>query len=526
MTNISLVAFWAGLAFLLLVRTRTLLAYFQQEDYDWRRFSAVWISIRLFDVMASLAILIGFLAGLVTQSLVVFYAFGAVSCVGIALRERRYRFKKPFVRTGRAARIETLALGFIGLVSLVVFVVPVLGIAVIQAVPLALIGANAVMRPQEERRNQAYIAEASAKLAGFKGIRIGITGSFGKTSVKHVLAQMLAVDGNVFYSRGSINTVLGLTRHIRQRLQASHRYFLAEMGAYGIGSIARLCQFVQPEIGVITAVGEAHLERFGSLEHTAKAKAELAEWVCAHGKLVVVTEAVAALAPFANLIAAHRDMFMICGTGKDCDVQLMPSALGPNGREMRVKIGRQTLNLVSPLLADYNALNICLCLAVVSRVAPDILKFMAAQVSQLEQVPHRLEKKEGINFPLILDDAYNANETGFREALAVLRAMVDQRGGRAVLVTPGIVELGASHDGVHAALGTLAGQTCDDIYAVNADRIPTFVAAAKAAGHAEVKSFARLSEARAEMARSLYGPKDVILYENDLPDVLEDKRVL
>ena len=524
--TLALILSYVALLFFGYVRLRTLLAYFQQEEYDATRFVTAWKDIRLFDILASVAIVVGIVLCLIGVSGPLLLLIGAVLLAGIAWRERGYKFKKPLNMTARATRLYRLALGIAAVASLLVLWFVPLAIVLIQALPLALVASNTLLKPGEDRRNDAYMAEAKAKLAGYDGVRIGVTGSFGKTSVKHILGQMLTLDAPVFYSRGSINTVLGLTRHIRQRLQPAHRYFIAEMGAYRRGSIARLANFIRPEIGIITAVGEAHLERFGSLENTAKAKAELADFVCANGRLVVVTEAVAALQPFATLRTQNPEKFVVCGTGETADVRLVSSELTQDGRKLVIGLGGKELTLVSPLLGAYNDLNLCLCIAVVNAVAPEVLPFLPAAMAELEQVPHRLERREGRTGPLILDDAYNANEAGVREAIAVTRALADQRGGRAAMITPGIVELGDSHDSVHAELGKLAGEACDVIHVVNPDRIPSFVSAARAAGHARVEVSASLVLARKALEADALTGKDVLLYANDLPDVLEEKRFL
>lgn len=523
---VALALFWAGLAYFGMVRIRTLLAYFQQEEYDPVRFFAAWRAMRLYDAIASILLIAAFVFSLEGVDASLLYLLLGFAIAAVGRRERAYRFKKPLVMTPRARGIYRLSLGLAGALSLAALMYPVLEVLVIQALPLVLIIANAILKPGEDRRNAAYVAEASLKLADFHGVRIGITGSFGKTSVKHILGQLLTIDAPVFHSRGSINTMLGLTRHIRQRLQPAHKYFIAEMGAYKRGSIARLAAFVKPEIGIITAVGEAHLERFGSLEETARAKAELADYVCAHGRLVVVTEAVAMLAPFARLKEQYPDKFVVCGEGESADVRLMSTGLSTEGRTFDVDFHGTRLSLVSPLLASYNALNICLCLAVVRAVAPKILPFLPAAVTELEQVPHRLERKESVNGPLILDDAYNANEAGIREAVDIAHALADQRGGKAVMITPGIVELGASHDSVHRALGEWAGARCDRIHVVNPDRIQSFVSGAQSAAHATVTTHPNLVDARKALLADSLGPSDVILYANDLPDVLEEKRFL
>ncbi len=524
--TLALLLFWAGLAAFGTVRLRTLLTYFQQEDYNALRFFAAWRDIRLFDVFASTLLIAAFVFTLYGVGGPVLYLVLGIAVVAIGRREQKFRMKKPLVMTGRATRIYRLSLWLAGIFSFAALLFPLLEVVVIQMLPLMLVAANLLLKPTEERRNRIYVEEAEQKLAGYKGIRIGVTGSFGKTSVKHILGQLLSLDAPVFYSRGSINTVLGLTRHIRQRLQPAHKYFIAEMGAYQKGSIKRLAEFVRPEIAIVTAVGEAHLERFGSLEATAEAKAELADYVCRHGRLVVVTKQVAALKPFADLRAEFPDKFVICGEGEGCDVRLVSTSLSAEGRTAEIEMDDQRFSYVAPLLGSYNALNIALCLAVVRAVAPDILPYLPAAVAELEQVPHRLEKKDSASGPLILDDAYNANEAGIHEAVKVARALAVERGGRAVVITPGIVELGDTHDAVHRSLGEWAGARADIIHVVNPDRIPSFVAGAADAGHAKVLTHANLDAARRALGDDALGPQDVVLYANDLPDVLEAKRFL
>jgi UDP-N-acetylmuramoyl-tripeptide--D-alanyl-D-alanine ligase len=526
MTIAATLVFFAALLFLLYVRAHTILAYFQQEEYDPVRFVATVGKMRLYDIVSSLAAAVLLIIGALTGWWALALLLSAVLFAGVAWREGGYKFKKPLVRTARLGRLRLAVLPVLALLALLVWLWAPLAILVIQLVPLVVIGANAVLAPQQERINEAYVAEAREKLAGFTGLRIGVTGSFGKTSVKHILAQVLAVDGNVFYSRGSINTVLGLTRHIRQRLQPAHKYFIAEMGAYQIGSIARLAEFVRPEIGIITAVGDAHLERFGGIEQVAQGKSELAAFVCAHGRLVVTTEAVLRHKPFRDLYEQHRDKFVVVGPGEAADVRILSTHLTAQGRAISLSVSGERLDLVVPLLASYNASNIALVVGVVSRIAPQVLPYLPGVVPHLEQTPHRLERKERVAAPLLLDDAYNSNEVGFREAVEVMSTLAETRGGKAILVTPGIVELGERHEAVHQALGELSGRLADAIYVVNPQRIPSFVAGARAGGRAMVATVQRFSEAQRAIEREFKDPRDVLLYENDLPDVLEEARVL
>jgi len=526
MTLAATFVFFAALVFLLVVRTHTLLAYFQQEEYQSGRYLATVAKMRLYDIISSAAVAVLFFLNTWLDRPVVPLLVAALVFVVVGWRERRYKFKKPLVKTARLKRLRALVLPVLAALALAVWWWPPLAIVVLEIAPLVIVGVNALLAPGQARINEGYVEEARLKLAGFAGVKIGITGSFGKTSVKHMLAQVLALDGNVFYSRGSINTVLGLTRHIRQRLQPAHQYLIAEMGAYKIGSIERLANFIRPEVGIITAVGDAHLERFGGIAQVAQGKSELAKFVCENGRLVVTTEDVLQHAPFHDLFTRYRQKFVVCGPSDNADVQILESRLGKDGRSVKLRVGERVLELVVPLLGSYNAANIALVVGTVSRLAPDLLEALPAFVPHLEQTQHRLEKKEKVSAPLLLDDAYNSNEVGFREAVEVLKTLADERGGKSILVTPGIVELGDRHEAVHRGLGELSGKLCDAVYVVNPQRIPSFLDGARAGGKAMVTTVQRFSEAQKAIDREFRDPRDVVLYENDLPDVLEEARLL
>lgn len=523
---IGTILFIAALGYFGWVRSKTHLAYFQQEEYDAPRYLRAMLDVRLYDVQASAALIV--LWGLkAVTGLGMFYPFlAALVLAGIAWRESRYRFKKPLVMTERATRMLGLArAGGAVLVALSGFGLIVALIA-IQAIPFALMAANAVLQPMQQRINDRFVREATDKLAELQPVTIGITGSFGKTTVKHMLAELLGIAGPVFYSRGSINTVLGLTRHIRQRLQPSHKYFIAEMGAYGIGSIQRLCDFAQPTYGIITAVGHAHAERFGSLANTAQAKSELAAHICAHGEKVIVTERVAELAPFKALRTAHPSKFVVVGEGEGCDVRILSRALKGADWEVALRFPSGAEHrFILPLLGEHNVMNLALTVALIDAIAPEVTARLPMITPTVSQVPHRLQKKEAGKGPLILDDAYNSNEEGFLNAMRVMRDVADQKGGRAVLVTPGVAELGEEHDRVHKTLGTEAGTLCDVVYAVNPSRIPSFTQAAKGA-RAEVIELPTLNDAMKRVTAMGLTDADVVLYENDLPDLLEEKRFL
>ncbi len=509
------------------VRLNTVLTYFQQEEYDSSRFLGAVVRVRLFDVLATLGLLALFIVNAFLGLGVFVWLIAATLLAVIALRERTYKYKKKLVTTERLKRIRWLARGFFLVSLLALFVHPFAVFVILQAVPLCIMLANRLLRSTQERINQGFVDQAVEKLKTFQPVTIGITGSFGKTTTKHILAEVLESAGPVFYSPGSINTVLGLTRNIREKLQRGHKFFIAEMGAYGIGSIKRLCDFADPEFAIVTAIGDAHTERFGSVANIAIAKSELVEHVTARGGNAVIPYEILEHKPFADLKAAHPDLVQTVGPEAEADFQITKAELEDSNWAIAVQPnspGAAPIAYTLPLLGDHNILNSALSVVLTYLISPTTASRIAAFSKDVEQVQHRLQKVDNPGQPLILDDAYNSNEIGFKNAVSVLKKLADQRGGKAILVTPGVAELGLEHDRVHNRLGEFASERVDTIIAINPARIESFVAAVKSGG-AEYHTRASFADAR-RLVSELTTEKDVVLYENDLPDILEETRLL
>ncbi|MEL7109186.1 MAG: Mur ligase family protein [Pseudomonadota bacterium] len=510
------------------VRINTILTYFQQEEYDSSRFLGAVLRVRLYDVLASLGLIVLFLVN--TQIALGPYAWliAAGLLTALALRERGYAYKKKLVTTQRLKRIRWLARGFFALSLGLLFVHPLAVLIILQLTPLLIMLANGLLRPFQDKINQGFIDEAVAKLNAFEPATIGITGSFGKTTTKHILADVLEAAGPVFYSPGSINTVLGLTRNIREKLQRGHKFFIAEMGAYGIGSIKRLCEFSDPDYGIVTAIGNAHTERFGDIATIAEAKSELVEHVCGKGGIAVIPHEILDHEPFSRLKTIYPNLVRTVGTTDAADFMITRAELEDSNWAIQVQDltipNAPPLTYTLPLLGDHNILNSALAVVMTYIVQPSAATRIAAFSKDVEQVQHRLQKVEHPGQPLILDDAYNSNEIGFKNAVKVLRDLAQHRKGRAILVTPGVAELGLEHDRVHGRLGTWASDHCDTIIAINPDRISTFI---DAIDQDKVDFHVRASFAEARrLVGDISSPDDVVLYENDLPDILEESRLL
>ncbi|MBZ0256105.1 hypothetical protein K8I31_08590, partial [bacterium] len=289
--------------------TKRFLHFFQQEEYDGKRFLVWWLSSNSFERRATPIALILTLSSLylIPES---YFLFMATACIFALLigaagaSNRPAKIKKPLVMTARATRIFTIALSL--QVVLLIFAsyliaaamnhyctLPYLPVTsflialIFILVPVFIVIANVLLSPYESRNQMKFYNEAQAILLDKNPTIIGITGSYGKTSIKQILSHILNSHAPTLATPGSVNTIMGIARIIREKLSRDHEFFIVEMGAYGIGSIQRLCRFTPPKVGVVTAVGFAHLERFKSQETIFEAKSELPQALPQDGFVVL-----------------------------------------------------------------------------------------------------------------------------------------------------------------------------------------------------------------------------------------------
>jgi UDP-N-acetylmuramoyl-tripeptide--D-alanyl-D-alanine ligase len=567
-----LATFWPAIAFAPLVllfayeRGKTFMMIFQQEEYDDVRFLAWYKDNKAVDRRATVWLLAAVLIGLVSQSTLIgdmgaaagFAAFliwplaaGAFIHGAMLSRANRLASKKPLVMTPRVKRIMTVYIAFAAGLYLLVLLIAVLApkgthyaVAVdmdgigfaslpynwqvvlaailmlpyLQLPPFLLVLANKVLEPAEERVKAKFRAEAITKFAQLQPKVVAITGSFGKTSTKHILSHILGAAAPTLATPGSVNTDMGITRVIREQLTDKHQFFIVEMGAYGPGSIARLCRLTPPDVGLITAVGAAHYERFKTLETVARAKFELAEAVFDKGGQVVVNRDGIAPELLADRLEHVPGNYRIVGA--EGDVVITGYRMTPSGLEVSIDDSGESHTLKAPLFGSHQAGNVALAAASARALGLPWAAIKGALAS-VPQIKHRLEVTKTAGGPTLINDAYNSNPVGFKAALECLDVLVSE-GGRRILVTPGMVELGAKHDEEHANLGALAAKHCDIVLVVTPNRIPTFVDALNKAndGKVTVMTYDRQADAE-EWVKSHWRAGDAVLFENNLPDLYE-----
>jgi len=513
----------AAQAFLTWRRVLGYLRYFQQEGYEHLRFLR-WVNVRsLTDPAFWLAIVTAFLFLWAPTPALVSFVAGAV-ILGAGQPDPRRSGKVLLKLTWRATRVLTVAMVFALSVWIIVtsfyaeagLRAPLIAAAVLFAfLPLVLIAANLALAPYEGAVQRGYEAEAVARVAEVHPFIVGITGSYGKSSTKAMLAHILQFDGPTLAATGSINTLMGITRHIREDLVVGHRYMVVEMGAFKTGSIRRLCQLTPPSAGLVTAVGDMHLERFGSLEEIVRAKSELAQAIPPGGWLVANADSKGALQIAKG--ATHCRVLLYGETStEDLATRLENISFSKQGTSFVLRTKERTYECFTPLLGRPIILNLAGAFTLANALGVDT-EIAIAAMRTLKPVSNRLEvvEERGVTW---IRDAYNSNQLGFRAALEVVAAIP---AARRFLATPGVIELGSTQFDVNRALSREASLVCDNTLIVADTNREAFVA-----GHRDEGREARLVPVtnRTEAFRWLretLKDGDAIILENDLPDLYE-----
>ncbi len=400
------------------------------------------------------------------------------------------------------ATIVITALGSIGLVDLLApFTVAVAGLA---------------MSPVEKRIQDGFKAQARARLAERPDLLvIGITGSYGKTSTKAAIASVLGHRQSVLASPGSYNTPMGLCKVINNMLKPSHQVLVLEMGARYKGDIRELCDLVTPKIGVVTSVGVAHLDTMGSQEAIAIEKGTLAEAIPQNGTTILNADDPLVLA----MRKRTRALVITVGTNPDADVRAENIVYGADGTSFDVVDQRgERFRFATEVLGKHNVLNLLFAIAI-GKSQGLRLREMAHAVRSMPAVEHRLKlRKEGDL--LVLDDAFNSNPVGARNAVEILS---DFDSGRRIVVTPGMVELGESQDDENRSFGAFMAGRVDTVLLVGERQSAPIKQGLLDGGFDpdQVHVFGSLVAARAYL-RKIQRAGDIVLYENDLPDHLEE----
>jgi len=368
-----------------------------------------------------------------------------------------------------------------------------------------------LLMPVEKLVWNHYLSLAKKKLSTMPElIKVGITGSYGKTSCKNIAQQLLSQHFYTLMTPASYNTPMGITITIRSQLEKLHQVFLCEMGADKVGEISYLARFVEPKYGIVTAVGPQHLNTFGSIENIVKEKMALIELLPADGVGIINKDNQYVREYPLQCLCELRSIGILSG---DVDYRATDITYDAAGSRFKVVTSGESYDFSTGLLGEHNITNI-LCAIALARELGISWEDLIIGVKNLSQVEHRLQIKQ-INGYTFIDNAFNSNPAGAAMSLEVLSRMP----GKRIIITPGMIDLGAQEESANRNFGKQMKGKADEVILVGQNRTKAI-----AEGLAEIG----FDEKHIHIVKSVrdgfalvyknFTTSDTILLENDLPD--------
>jgi len=487
-----------------------------------------------------IGIALGFLMGEAPESILPII-IGIIAGLVAGIPQAEGEIKKKFIRTQRVTRIistgfviSTIVLIILNLIinSLPLPDIKIIHIALVSTAgfiifllaPLWLILGNILMIPVETYMRQRFLNQASQVLDNIRPKIIGITGSYGKTTTKNFLHDIMSIRYRTYATPKSYNTLMGISLAINQDLTDDYsvEYFISEMGAYVAGEIERICKLTPPDISIVTEIGPQHLERFGTLENVKKAKYEIITNLAPDGVGVFnwdnpyIQDMVAEGYPNTRLTVS-RELTIEEAKAQNITwlaTDIQETLAGLSFNIINIQTDEQE-HITTAIVGEHNVTNLLLSTAVAYQEGIP-LRDIAFRIRTLQPAESRLVTQTTAQGITIINDAYSANPKGVVSALKVLGMY---QTGKRLLITPGMIELGNLHEVENRKLGELATQYASDIILVGKEQTkPIFEGIQSSSfdmNNVQVKE--TLTEA-VDWYQTHLKSGDTVLFLNDLPD--------
>lgn len=384
--------------------------------------------------------------------------------------------------------------------DLLAYALPITAISV-TLIPLSLIFGAAINYPYDRIKYLLTIRGAKKKLSENKNLKvIFVTGSFGKTTTKRYLYELLKGDYKTVATPKSFNTPIGLCLSIKA-INEDTQIFIAEAGARRVGDIKTLCQIVRPDISVVTGIAPQHIETFKSIENIIAEKEEAVKNLKVGGFAVISGETVGGKTIYER---AKCDKISV-GSGETANVKFRNVKFSAYGSSFDIMCGEKTLEITAPFVGIHNVVDFTLAAAVAIKLGVRAEKIENV-AKTLTPPKHRFSVSVSGNGVTIIDDGYNANIEGIKSGAESLKYF----GGKKFAVFSGIVEGGTKSYELNSEAGRVLSENCDRLIAVGrlADEI--------------------LSDAKGERTEDLDDAKEILKKEvrrgdtvaffSDLPD--------
>lgn len=373
--------------------------------------------------------------------------------------------------------------------------------------------ANIIIMPILNMINERYINEAKNVIKSNKNLKIiGITGSYGKTSTKNIIYQILSQKFSTVMTPKSYNTTLGVVKSIREDVKPYTEVFVCEMGAARLGEIKEICEIVSPDYSVITSIGPQHLSTFKSMDNIIQGKFEIVNYAKENAVAILNTDN----SYIKNNIDKQVNGKKVIEYSIDDEKQkyhVENIHMSDKGSIFTVVCDDEKMQLETKLLGRHNIYNI-VCSVAISKELGMTNNEIQKAIKKLKPVEHRLELKY-MNGILALDDAFNSNPEGSKMAIECLTMFEDKY---KVLVTPGMIELGEQEFELNKKLGEYATK-CDYVFLVGEKTTKAIKAGMQDLGFTNYEVVKDVYEAFAKLVQiKAKHPNLIALFENDLPD--------
>lgn len=448
---------------------KNLLYIFQSENYDWRRFLK--------------------------------YAYSHLFWWRLEKRQR-------LDWTAKAIILYVLSLTIV--ISLVVvsaiyspwYWTVLLVIVICLLLPLVIVFCSALIWPVDRYLKGIIIDRAKMILGKKNMIKIGITGSYGKTTMKEILTTVLGQKYEVVATPENINTDVGIARFIAEKLE-DQDVLVVEMGAYNKADIVSLCDLIEPDFSILTGITSAHLERFGSLSNIVEAKFELPRRTKGMSWLNMSDENV-------RMNISKLNNTRCVGVNNDgvADVVFLDNFAG-------IEFSYEQNRFKTLLLAEHNIELIVMAIKVARKLGLDWPQIKRG-VEEIVPIDHRLQPVYHADIDAwVLDDSYNANINGVKSGIGVL----NRAHGRKIVLTPGpLVELGDESRAVHKEIGYLYADNVDLVLLIDSKETSYVIEGLKEKDFSNYRIFSSTKKAH-EALPNILKSGDALLLQNDWPDV-------
>lgn len=502
------------------VVTRDALLIFQQNRYETTRYTN-WMkeygAKKVFNKWVFILLALVTIIHLTLKDTQVEMFLVTIFALKLTINDLDKKYIKPLVYT-RRVKTQLITMIILEVISAVVFLyneelMPVITLAYYYLAYLLIYVMNIITMPIEKAIYNWYIKDAKKVMAKNPFlIKIGITGSYGKTSSKHIITDIVNEGYYTLMTPHSYNTPMGICKCVRGSLKPIHEAFVCEMGADKVGDIKELMDFVNPSIGIVTSIGPQHLLTFKSLENIINEKMLEIEMLPSDGLGIINIDN--------EYIRNHKiknnvKVVTVGIASKDADYFAYNIRQSEKGTTFKVKLNNQEVPFKTRLLGKHNVLNILMAIALGNELHINVDSIVKA-VSTLKYVEHRLELKD-INDFTFIDNAFNSNPVSSKLSLDTLAEFKKNR----VVVTPGFIDLGDKQDEYNYDFGKYMLNKADEVILVGKNQTKMIYKGLVDSEFDQNKIHVvdKVVEAFNIIYQTMDKDNSIILLENDLPDI-------